>query len=78
MLLHDSRLSEESIRAFFQDVHELYLKVRAPPRRAVARLRQQLTHRASQTMLNPFHTPLTPITSPRFDALVRAAAKKHL
>jgi hypothetical protein len=29
LLLHDSRLSEESIRAFFQEVHELYVKARA-------------------------------------------------
>jgi hypothetical protein len=28
LLLHDSRLSEENIRAFFQEVHELYLKAR--------------------------------------------------
>jgi hypothetical protein len=26
LLLHDSRLSEESIRLFFQDAHELYIK----------------------------------------------------
>ena len=31
-----------------------------------------------QVMLNAFHTPSTPINSPRFDVLVRAAAKKHL
>jgi hypothetical protein len=29
-------------------------------------------------MMNTFHTPTTPITSSRFDVLVRAAAKKHL
>jgi hypothetical protein len=28
LLLHDSRLSEENIRGFFQEVHELYLKAR--------------------------------------------------
>jgi hypothetical protein len=32
LLLHDSRLSEESIRAFFQEVHELYVKARAARR----------------------------------------------
>ncbi len=36
LLLHDSRATEEGIRAFFQDVHELYLKARP---RQVARLR---------------------------------------
>ena len=34
--------------------------------------------RTVQVMLNPFHTPTTPITSSRFDVLVRAAAKKHM
>ena len=28
LLLHDSRVGEEAVRAFFQEVHELYLKVR--------------------------------------------------
>jgi hypothetical protein len=33
LLLHDSRLGEEAIRLFFQEVHELYLKARvAAPR----------------------------------------------
>ena len=27
LLLHDSRVGEEAVRAFFQEVHELYLKV---------------------------------------------------
>lgn len=29
LLLHDSRSGEEAVRAFFQEVHELYLKVTA-------------------------------------------------
>ena len=28
LLLHDSRLSEDSLRTFFTEVHELYVKVR--------------------------------------------------
>jgi hypothetical protein len=78
LLLHDSRATEEGIRAFFQDVHELYLKARPAAGRSPARARAADAARAPQVMLNPFHTPTTPITSPRFDALVRAAAKKHL
>jgi hypothetical protein len=31
LLLHDSRLAEESLRAFFAEVHELYVKVRSSP-----------------------------------------------
>ena len=30
LLLHDSRLGEESLRAFFAEVHELYVKVHGP------------------------------------------------
>jgi hypothetical protein len=40
LLLHDSRASEDAIRSFFQEVHELYVKARChqPPseRSAVA------------------------------------------
>ena len=80
LLLHDSRLSEESLRTFFTEVHELYVKVRSlPPQQAGGAVeRSVLTRNARQVMLNAFHTPSTPITSPRFDVLVRAAAKKHL
>ena len=79
LLLHDSRLAEESLRAFFAEVHELYVKVRSSPG-AAARSSSALTRaaRLTQVMLNAFHTPTTPITSSRFDVLVRAAAKKHL
>ena len=31
LLLHDSRLGEEGIRLFFQEAHELYLKVQLSP-----------------------------------------------
>lgn len=37
LLLHDSRLSEESMRTFFQEVHELYVKARPPAARAAGR-----------------------------------------
>lgn len=30
-----------------------------------------------RVMLNPFHTPRTPITSPVFDARVRSISRKH-
>ena len=85
LMLHDSRLGEESLRAFFAEVHELYVKVRGSGRAIVRRRRGSLPGVtdncrvfALQVMLNAFHTPTTPITSPRFDVLVRTAAKKHL
>ncbi|OZJ05713.1 hypothetical protein BZG36_01420 [Bifiguratus adelaidae] len=55
MLLHDSK-SEDSIKGFFVDVHELYLK----------------------TLMNPFYTPNTAITSAQFDQRVKLAAKRFL
>eukprot|EP00898_Chlorokybus_atmophyticus_P004368 jgi/Chlat1/4932/Chrsp31S04853 len=55
LLLHDAR-NEDGIRNFFQEVHELYIKV----------------------LLNPFHSPSTPITSTVFDQRVRAYARKYL
>ena len=44
LLLHDSRLSEESIRAFFQDVHELYVKARARAAPAAAAAKSARAH----------------------------------
>ena len=38
LLLHDSRVGEEAVRAFFQEVHELYLKVSSPRALQAARL----------------------------------------
>ena len=83
LLLHDSRQSEEGLRAFFTEVHELYVKARGTDARgslrsAGPRLCASRPDARRQVMLNAFHTPTTPITSPRFDVLVRAAAKKHL
>eukprot|EP00271_Cylindrocystis_brebissonii_P020129 TRINITY_DN6531_c0_g1_i2.p1 TRINITY_DN6531_c0_g1~~TRINITY_DN6531_c0_g1_i2.p1 ORF type:complete len:136 (+),score=18.51 TRINITY_DN6531_c0_g1_i2:122-529(+) len=53
MLLHDSR-NEDGIRSFFQEVHELYLRI----------------------LFNPLYVPGSKITSPAFDARVRALAKR--
>ena len=55
LLLHAQR-NDEGIKAFFHEVHELYLRI----------------------ILNPFHDSTTPITSPAFNAKVRALARKHL
>ncbi|KAJ3189163.1 Trafficking protein particle complex subunit 2 [Gaertneriomyces sp. JEL0708] len=55
MLLHDTQ-NTDGIRNFFQDVHELYIKV----------------------LLNPFMEPNSKITSPQFDARLKALARKWL
>ncbi len=53
-MLHEKL--DDSVKTFFQEVHELYIKV----------------------LLNPLYTVGSPITSPIFDARVKALAKKHL
>ena len=80
LLLHDGRLHEDGVRAFFGDVHEAYVKARArqqpQPRSAAAPTSAPLA--PAQAAMSPFHNGRTPITSARFDALVRGAAKRHL
>jgi hypothetical protein len=53
LLLHEGR-SEDAVRGFFTETHELYVK----------------------HMLNPFAVYDAPISSPLFDARVRASARK--
>ena len=53
LLLHEGR-SEDAVRGFFTEIHELYVKY----------------------MLNPFAVYDAPISSPLFDARVRASARK--
>lgn len=72
LLLHDARLGEEPVRAFFNDVYDLYLKACHAARR-LARLLTQ-----AQASMNPFHSPQTRIESARFDVLVRASARRQL
>lgn len=55
LLLHDGK-SDDSVKSFFVDVHEVYVKL----------------------LLNPFYEPNTPITTPSFDARIKALVKKHL
>ena len=55
LLLHEGR-SEDAVRGFFTEIHELYVKY----------------------MVNPFAVYDEPISSPMFDARVRASARKFL
>ncbi len=77
------RTDEGAIKQFFADLHELYLKVHTSSftrfRRLAGWLAGRLTDGAApvaQTMLNPFYDKGGPITSPAFDARVRALGKK--
>lgn len=69
LLLHDGR-SEESIKNFFKDVYEAYLRVRVVVRHVADRC-------CRQVMMNPFLTPTSKITSPAFAQRVREKAKLY-
>lgn len=90
MLLHNSR-AEDAVRHFFQEVHELFVKVRrraghwscgAPlplflPLLLLPRRSRRFCLRP-QVTLNPFQWEDGPIASSTFDARVRTLASKHL
>lgn len=66
MLLHD-KIAEDSIKNFFAEVYELYLKVILC-----------LFSSKFKILLNPFYTVNTPIVSSQFDEKVKGIAKKKL
>lgn len=67
MLLHEKK-DEDGVKNFFNEVYELYLKVKL----------LQYVFANLQILLNPFYTFNTPITSSAFDEKVKAIAKKKL
>ena len=79
LLLHDGR-SDDSIKAFFVDVHELFVKV------CFSKLGMSCSHspqtRAqlplTQVLLNPLYSPDSRIESKEFDSKARALAKRTL
>ncbi|KAF8389094.1 hypothetical protein HHK36_025779 [Tetracentron sinense] len=71
MLLHDSR-NDDGIKSFFQEVHELYIKVYYCILSTVLHLDAYLI------LLNPLYLPGSRITSSHFDTKVRALARKYL
>ena len=71
IVLHETK-NDDGIKAFFNDLWELYVKVRAHP------LLCFFISKSFQTAMNPFHTAHTPIRSTVFDSRVRASAKKNL
>ncbi|KAK2077556.1 hypothetical protein QBZ16_004401 [Prototheca wickerhamii] len=75
MLLHDGR-SEEAVRGFFKDVHELYLKVsRVAGRYRCARHWEG--HEAPNVMMNPFFTFSDKILSADFQEKLRQQARLY-
>lgn len=73
IILHETK-NDDGIKVFFNDLWELYVKVRV-----LSFVCPFLFFsRALQTAMNPFHTAHTPIRSTVFDSRVRASAKKHL
>lgn len=85
MLLHGGR-NEDSIRNFFQDVYELYVKVRRKAGRAISSCMCLLLNTWTwllgllflQLSMNPFYRYDTPIKSESFDTRVRAIARRYL
>lgn len=75
MLLHTGK-NEETIKSFFQDVYELYVKVNA--RDVWLCGYSCLSHSRQQFSMNPFYRYDTPITSAAFDTRVRAIARRYL
>ena len=76
ILLHESK-NEEGIKAFFMEIWENYVKASIVSL-LCARLSTLTVLAFYQTMMNPFHRSDRPISSPVFDARVRASAKKNL
>lgn len=73
IILHETK-NDDGIKAFFNDLWELYVKVRA----SVFLFGHWCLGALGQTAMNPFHTAHTPIRSTVFDGRVRASAKKNL
>lgn len=73
VLIHDQK-NDDGIRMFFNDLWELWVKVRAP---LSVPLRYSILT-MSQILINPFHTVNTPIRNSAFENRVRAAAKRYL
>lgn len=71
IVLHETK-NDDGIKVFFNDLWELYVKVRWLTVGLISFLRKE------QTTMNPFHTAHTPIRSTVFDSRVRASAKKNL
>lgn len=76
LLVHDSSVrGQESIRAFFTDVYELFIKV-SP---IIGSIRHPMIYFDAllQAILNPFYVPNTYIVSNNFRKKVQIVAKKH-
>lgn len=71
MLLHDQK-SEDSIKAFFTEVYELYIKVLV----FINFLFIILTF--YKVLMNPFYEKNSTITTPSFDNRIKLIARRYL
>ena len=86
MLLHTGGKSDDNIKNFFQDVYELYVKVRFTIsfRPCISWLVMSFSRGSlvlfvsSQFSMNPFYQYDTPIRSDAFETRVRAVARRYL
>jgi hypothetical protein len=88
MLVHDPKLDENAMKAFFAELYELYIKVSPPWSPVRARLLRLtalcpngIPRRArtrAQIALNPFYQKNTPIVSKAFGERVRQLMRRLL
>lgn len=87
LLLHDGR-SDDTIRLFFRDVYEIYIRVGLWWQRYADHASQSLLVKPAdqgtngcllllQVVMNPFFTTVGRISSPAFSQKVRILAKTH-
>ncbi|KAI9917981.1 hypothetical protein PsorP6_012878 [Peronosclerospora sorghi] len=75
LLLHETR-NDDTVKAFFHEVHDLYVKVRSIGCTLCSHW--QTNYSLSQLLMNPFYEYDTPIHSDIFDARVKTLARRYL
>lgn len=75
MLLHDQK-SEDSIKQFFTEVYELYVKVKLFEFASLFTKADPFCF--IKVLMNPFYEKNTTITNPSFDNRIKLVARRFL